>query len=203
MTIKIHRGDLPSDFVVGKAIAVDTETMGLHFGRDRLCLVQVSTGDGRADLIQIVNESDDAPNLKRVLADPDIVKIFHFARFDMAALKKRFDVMAKPVYCTKIASFLARTYTNQHGLKALVQEFMDISLEKHKQSSDWGNPELSKEQCVYAAGDVLHLHELRHCLDMILKREERLELAQNCFEFLPVRVMLDLKGWAACDIFSH
>ena len=203
MTIRLHRGDLPDLSRYKDSVAIDTETMGLHPHRDRLCVVQMSNGDGSADVIQIPKDHGDAPNLKALLADPKITKIFHFARFDLAALYNAFGVMAQPVYCTKIASRLTRTYTDRHGLKDLVREVLNIDLSKQQQSSDWGSPNLSEAQLAYAASDVLHLHGLRERLDTMLAREGRSELAQACFSFLPTRARLDLDGWEAEDIFAH
>ncbi len=204
MTIRLHRGDLPDlSHYQGRAVAIDTETMGLDPHRDRLCVVQLSPGDGSADVVQIPAGAADAPNLKRLLADPTILKIFHFARFDLAALYQAFGVMPSPVYCTKIASRLTRTYTDRHGLKDLVREVLNIDLSKQQQSSDWGSTTLSEAQLAYAASDVLHLHGLRERLDIMLAREGRTQLAQACFDFLPTRAKLDLGGWEAEDIFAH
>ena len=207
MTVRLHRGDLPDLTRYSGAVAIDTETMGLHPHRDRLCVVQLSNGDGSADVVQIPKDHGkgptDAPNLKALLADPKIAKIFHFARFDLAALYNAFGVMAQPVYCTKIASRLSRTYTDRHGLKDLVREVLNIDLSKQQQSSDWGSLALSEAQLAYAASDVLHLHALRERLDAMLVREGRAELAQACFDFLPTRAKLDLSGWEAEDIFAH
>ena len=203
MTIRLHRGDLPDLSRYKDSVAIDTETMGLNPHRDRLCVVQMSNGDGTADVIQIPKDRSDAPNLKALLANPGIIKIFHFARFDLAALYNAFGVMPQPVYCTKIASRLTRTYTDRHGLKDLVRELHNIDLSKQQQSSDWGSPGLSEAQLAYAASDVLHLHGLRERLDAMLAREGRTELAQACFEFLPTRARLDLGGWEAEDIFAH
>jgi ribonuclease D len=203
MTIRLHRGDLPDLSRYKDSVAIDTETMGLHPHRDRLCVVQMSNGDGSADVIQIPKDHSDAPNLKALLANPDITKIFHFARFDLAALYNAFGVMPQPVYCTKIASRLTRTYTDRHGLKDLVREVLNIDLSKQQQSSDWGAPGLSEAQLAYAASDVLHLHGLRERLDTMLAREGRTELAKACFEFLPTRAKLDLDGWDTEDIFAH
>lgn len=205
MTIRLHRGDLPHQDLArytGSA-AIDTETMGLKPHRDRLCVVQMSPGDGSADVIQIARGQREAPNLIKILKDPAIVKIFHFARFDLAALYNAFGVMPRPVYCTKIASRLIRTYTDRHGLKDLVRELLNIDLSKQQQSSDWGSPTLSDAQLAYAASDVLHLHALRDKLETTLAREDRSALAQACFEFLPSRAMLDLSGWETEDIFAH
>jgi ribonuclease D len=203
MTIRLHRGDLPDLARYTDTVAIDTETMGLHPHRDRLCVVQLSPGDGSADVVQIPNDHTDAPNLKALLADPKITKIFHFARFDLAALYNAFGVMPQPVYCTKIASRLCRTYTDRHGLKDLVREVLNIDLSKQQQSSDWGSQTLSEAQLAYAASDVLHLHGLRERLDAMLAREGRTELAQACFKFLPTRAKLDLQGWHTEDIFAH
>lgn len=203
MTVRLHRGDLPDLSRYGREVAIDTETMGLDPRRDRLCVVQLSPGDGSADVVQIPRDAKDAPNLKRLLADPHILKIFHFARFDLAALYNALGVMPEPVYCTKIASRLTRTYTDKHGLKDLVRELLGIELSKQQQSSDWGAEVLSEAQLAYAASDVLHLHALKEKLDVLLAREDRQKLAEACFRFLPDRARLDLQGWAAEDIFSH
>jgi len=204
MTIRLHRGDLPdlSHYDVG-AVAIDTETMGLEPHRDRLCVVQLSPGDGSADVVQIAAGSHSAPNLMKLLAEPSILKIFHFARFDLAALRIGLGVMPAPVYCTKIASRLARTYTDKHGLKDLVREILGIELSKQQQLSDWGGEALSDAQVAYAASDVLHLHALREKLDAMLAREGRTEMAAACFRFLPERARLDLAGWSGEDIFAH
>src|SRR5262249_33681368 len=203
MTIRVHRGDLPdlSHYQV-PAVAIDTETMGLDPHRDRLCVVQLSPGDGSADVIQIPPGGAAAPNLTKLLLDAAILKIFHFGRFDLAALQRGFGVMAGPVYCTKIASRLARTYTDKHGLKDIVKEVLGVDLSKQQQLSDWGAQTLTDAQVAYAASDVLHLHALREKLDAMLAREGRSELAQACFRFLPDRVRLDLAGWATEDIFA-
>ena len=203
MTIRLHRGDLPDISRYRGAVAIDTETMGLDVTRDRLCVVQLSPGDGSADVVQIPPRGADAPNLKRLLADKALLKIFHFARFDLAVLYKTFGLMPEPVYCTKIASRLARTYTDKHGLKDLVREVLGQELSKQQQSSDWGAPELSEAQVAYAAADVVHLHALKQRLDVMLAREGREQLAQTCFRFLPDRVRLDLAGFAGEDIFAH
>ncbi len=200
---RIFDGDLPDDFECGQSVAIDTETMGLHLQRDRLCLVQLSTGDGTAILVRIGKGQADAPNLARMLADPGILKIFHFGRFDIAVLNAAFGVMARPVYCTKIASKLARTYTDQHGLKVLTKELLGIEIEKEQQSSDWGAASLTDAQVRYAANDVIHLHRLQVVLDAMLAREQRKELADACFAFLPERVRLDMAGWTGRDIFAH
>jgi ribonuclease D len=203
MTIRLHRGDLPNLNGYSGSVAIDTETMGLDPRRDRLCVVQLSPGDGSADVVQIAAGQKDAPNLKRLLADPAVLKIFHFARFDIATLFKAFGVMPTPVYCTKIASRLARTYTDKHGLKDLVRELTGTDLSKQQQTSDWGAEQLTDAQIAYAASDVLHLHALKAKLDAMLAREGRTELAAACFRFLPDRARLDLSGWAAEDIFAH
>jgi ribonuclease D len=204
MTIRVHRGDLPDlSHYRGGAVAIDTETMGLDPSRDRLCVVQLSPGDGTADVVQIPAGANEAPNLTNLLADGSILKIFHFARFDLGALQKRLAVMPTPVYCTKIASRLARTYTDKHGLKDLVREVLGIEVSKQQQSSDWGADALTDAQVAYAASDVLHLHALKERLDAMLAREGRTDLAAACFRFLPDRVRLDLAGWAAEDIFAH
>ena len=203
MTIRLHRGDLPDLARYGDSVAIDTETMGLNPLRDRLCVVQLSSGDGSADVVQIPKDNADAPNLKALLADPTITKIFHFAHFDLAVLFQTFGVMPQPVYCTKTASRLTRTYTDRHGLKDLVRELLNIDLSKQQQSSDWGSQQLSEAQLAYAASDVLHLHALRERLDTMLAREGRTELAQACFDFLPTRAKLDLQGWELEDIFAH
>lgn len=203
MSIRLHRGDLPDLTRYTDSVAIDTETMGLHPHRDRLCVVQLSNGDGTADVVQIPKGHGDAPNLKALLVNPKVTKIFHFARFDLAALTNAFGVMPQPVYCTKIASRLTRTYTDRHGLKDLVRELLNFDLSKQQQSSDWGAQTLSEAQLAYAASDVLHLHGLRERLDVMLAREGRLGLAQACFEFLPTRARLDLQGWDTEDIFAH
>jgi ribonuclease D len=203
MTIRLHRGDLPDLSRYTGAVAIDTETMGLDPHRDRLCVVQLSPGDGSADVVQIAAGAKDAPNLKKLLTDPGKLKIFHFARFDVAVLYNAFGVMPGPLFCTKIASRLGRTYTDKHGLKDVTRELLGIELSKQQQSSDWGAATLTDAQVAYAASDVLHLHALREKLDELLARENRGELAKACFEFLPTRARLDLAGWAAEDIFSH
>jgi ribonuclease D len=203
MTIRLHRGDLPNLSAYKEAVAIDTETMGLDTNRDRLCVVQLSPGDGSADVVQIALGQNRAPNIEKLLGDQSVLKIFHYARFDLGALAKAFGVMAGPVYCTKIASRLARTYTDKHGLKDLAREVLGIDLSKHQQLSDWGADELTDAQVAYAATDVVHLHALKEKLDAMLARENRTELAAACFGFLPGRVRLDLAGWAAEDIFSH
>ena len=202
MSIQLHKRDLPDGLDLGPSVAIDTETMGLNLARDRLCLVQLSEGDGTAVLVQFSGRYD-APELKRLLADESILKLFHFGRFDMAVLKHFLGVMPRPVYCTKVASRLARTFTDRHGLKDLCKELLGIELSKQQQSSDWGAAELTQEQLSYAASDVLHLHALREKLDAMLKREGRDSLARACFEFLPARAELDLRGWSEIDPFAH
>ena len=203
MTVHLHRGDLPADFQPGTAIAVDTETLGLNPHRDRLCVVQISRGDGTADVVQIAAGQSEAPVLGRVLADPAVTKIFHFARFDLAVLSLRLGVMPNPVYCTKIASKLVRTYTDRHGLKDLSRELLGVDMSKAQQSSDWAAETLTQAQLDYAASDVLHLHALKAKLDTMLAREGRTDLAASCFAFLPTRARLDLAGWPETDIFAH
>jgi len=203
MTVRLHRGDLPDLTRYTGAVAIDTETMGLNPHRDRLCVVQLSPGDGSADVVQIPKGHTDAPNLKALLANPAVTKIFHFARFDVAVLYQTFGVMTGPIYCTKIASRLIRTYTDRHGLKDLVREVLNVDLSKQQQSSDWGSDSLTEPQLAYAASDVLHLHALRERLDAMLVREGRTQLAKACFDFLPTRALLDLQGWAEEDIFAH
>src|SRR5476651_1683348 len=203
MTVRLHRGDLPDLARYRDSVAIDTETMGLHPHRDRLCVVQLSNGDGSADVVQIPKDHTNAPNLKALLANPKVTKIFHFARFDLAALYNAFGVMPQPVYCTKIASKLVRTYTDRHGLKDLVRELLNVDLSKEQQSSDWGARELSEKQLAYAANDVAYLHQLKTALDAMLAREGRTQLAKACFDFLPSRAALDLAGWEEVDIFAH
>lgn len=203
MTIRFHRGDLPDGYDAGASIAIDTETLGLNPHRDRLCVVQLSRGDGSADVVQIPKGAERPKNLVRLLEDPAVLKLFHFARFDIAVLRQAFGVVTTPVYCTKIASKLTRTYTDRHGLKDLVRELLGIELSKQQQSSDWGADTLSDAQLAYAASDVLHLHALHAKLEMMLAREGRTHLAKACFGFLPYRAELDLAGWAENDIFAH
>ena len=203
MSYQLHRGDLPEELLLGDAVAIDTEAMGLNPHRDRLCLVQLSRGNGDAHLVQFAPGCYDAPNLRRLLADPGIVKLFHFARFDVAMLYQYLGVMARPLYCTKIASRLVRTFTDRHGLRDLCKDLLGVDLKKEQQSSDWGAATLSEEQLRYAASDVLHLHALRARLDEMLAREGRTELARSCFDFLPARALLDLEGWPEQDIFAH
>jgi ribonuclease D len=202
-SIELHEGDIPSGVSFGDSVAVDTETQGLDLGRDRLCVVQLSEGDGVCHLVQIRAGEYDAPNLKALMADTAVTKIFHFARFDLAILKRYLDVTVSPIFCTKIASKLVRTYTDRHGLKDVTRELLNIELSKEQQSSDWAANELSKDQLKYAASDVLNLHDIRDKLQAMLIREGRLELAQACFDFLPTRAHLDLNGWDDVDIFAH
>jgi ribonuclease D len=203
MATRLHRGDLPDLSRYGREVAIDTETMGLEPHRDRLCVVQLSPGDGSADVVQIPRDATDAPNLVKLLTDPNVTKIFHYARFDMAVLKNRFGIVTGPVYCTKIASKLVRTYTDRHGLKDLARELLGIDMSKQQQSSDWGAEKISDAQIDYAASDVLYLHDLKRHLDRMLQREGRSELAAQCFRFLPTRIDLDLMGWSETDIFAH
>ena len=203
MTNRVYHGDLPDDLDLGPFVAIDCETMGLNPHRDRLCVVQLSGGDGNAHLIQIAKDQKIAPNLCRLLKDPNVLKLFHFGRFDIAAMYHAFGALAAPVYCTKIASRLIRTYTDRHGLKNILQEFLEIDISKQQQSSDWGAKKLSKAQIDYAASDVLYLNELREALNERLTREGRMQLAQSCFDFLPARAKLDLAGWPDTDIFAH
>ena len=199
----LHKGDLPDTLDFGPIVAIDCETMGLNLYRDRLCLVQLSGGDGIAHMVQITEGQDSAPNLCKLLANEKILKVFHFGRFDIAVLLKTFGILTGPVYCTKIASKLIRTYTDRHGLKNLLQELLDTDISKQQQSSDWGSESLTDAQLEYAASDVLYLHSLKKELDLRLKREGRLDLAKSCFDFLPTRAMLDLAGWPETDIFAH
>lgn len=203
MAIEVHYGDLPANIDFGKSVAVDSETLGLNPHRDRLCVVQLSSGDGNAHLVHFNEPIYDAPNLKKLFADPSVEKLFHYARFDVAVIRKYLGVECTPVYCTKIASKLVRTYTDRHGLKALCQELLNIDLSKAQQSSDWGKKKLSIDQVNYAASDVLYLHQLQAILNDMLVRENRKEIAQACFDFLPTRATLDLNGWPEVDIFSH
>lgn len=203
MTIRQHKGDLPDLSNYYDSVAIDTETLGLNPLRDRLCVIQLSPGDGTADVVQIEKGQKSAPNIEKLLADPAVTKIFHFARFDLAVLYHSFGVMAEPTYCTKIASKLTRTYTDRHGLKDLVRELTGSDISKQQQSSDWAAEQLTKAQMDYAASDVLYLHELRAKLDQRLEREERTELAAAAFKFLPTRSKLDLAGWSETDIFAH
>lgn len=203
MAIELHQGDLPTGLDFGSSVAIDTETLGLNPLRDRLCLVQLSAGDGNAHLVQVAKGAKDAPNLKKLLGDANVLKLFHFARFDIAVLYHTFSVMPEPLYCTKVASRLVRTFTDRHGLKDLCKELLGVDLSKQQQSSDWGAEQLTPEQLEYAASDVLHLHGLKEKLDAMLARENRTELAAACYRFLPVRAKLDLEGWADEDLFSH
>ena len=203
MAVKVYKGDLPSDLDLGPVVAIDTETLGLKPQRDKLCLVQLSSGDGNAHLVQLDRETYEAPRLKAMLEDQAVIKIFHYARFDVAVLKHYLGVDVSPLYCTKIASRLVRTYTDRHGLKDLVRELLGIEMNKQQQSSDWGQAILTDAQKQYAAFDVLYLHELKSRLDMMLARENRTELAKACFSFLPVRAELDLAGWDEEDVFAH
>ena len=203
MAITLYKGDLPEGLDLGSEVAIDCETMGLNPHRDRLCLVQMSGGDGNAHLVQVAKGQTEAPNLCKMLTDPTVIKLFHFGRFDIAALFYTFGVVTSPVYCTKIASRLVRTYTDRHGLKALLQELLQIDISKYQQSSDWGAADLTEAQLEYAASDVLHLHQLRDKLNEMLIREGRQEIAQSCFDFLPVRAQLDLIGYPETDIFAH
>jgi ribonuclease D len=203
MANHLHKGDLPDGLDLGPIVAIDCETMGLHPYRDRLCVVQLSGGDGHAHVVQIAKGQTEAPNLERLLADPAVLKLFHFGRFDIAAMYHAFGTLAAPVYCTKIASRLVRTYTDRHGLKALTQELLGVDISKQQQSSDWGAERLTDAQLEYAASDVLYLHALRDVLNGMLAREGRSDLAQSCFDFLPTRAQLDLAGWPETDIFAH
>lgn len=203
MTNHVYKGDLPDDLDLGPIVAIDCETMGLNPKRDRLCVVQLSSGDGNAHLVQVAKGQTSAPNLCRILEDPNVLKLFHFGRFDIAAMFEAFGALTAPVYCTKIASRLIRTYTDRHGLKNLLQELLAIDISKQQQSSDWGAKRLSKAQIEYAASDVLYLHQLRESLNQMLIREGRMEVAQSCFDFLPTRAQLDLAGWPDTDIFAH
>ena len=203
MSIQLHKGDIPANIDFGDSVAVDTEAMGLNNLRDRLCLVQLSGGDGTAHLVQIKQGEYDAPNLKKLLADPKVTKLFHYARFDYAIIKHYLGVECTPLYCTKIASSLCRTYTDRHGLRELCRELLGVDLNKQQQSSDWGADELSEDQLMYAANDVFYLHRLREMLDTMLEREGRKDLAQQVMDFIPTRADLDLMGWIEKDIFAH
>lgn len=203
MTNYLYQNDLPDGLDLGPMVAIDCETMGLNPHRDRLCVVQLSGGDGHAHIVQIAKDQTAAPNLCKLLEDPDVLKLFHYGRFDIAAMYNAFGALTAPVYCTKIASKLVRTYTDRHGLKNLLQELIQQDISKQQQSSDWGAPELTKAQLDYAASDVLYLHKLKAELDRMLQREGRSEVAQACFDFLPTRAKLDLAGWPDVDIFSH
>ncbi|MBW8733867.1 MAG: ribonuclease D [Asticcacaulis sp.] len=203
MTVYYHEGDLPDGLDLGAVVAIDSETMGLHFRRDGLCVVQLSSGDGNAHVVRLDRQTYHCPNLKRLLTDTAVLKLFHYGRFDIGMFLLHLGVETTPVYCTKIASKLARTYTDRHGLKDLVRELVNVDLSKAQQSSDWGAGTLSQEQLTYAASDVLYLHACRDRLNAMLEREGRMTLAQGCFDFLPHRVKLDLAGWEDCDIFAH
>jgi ribonuclease D len=203
MKIRLHKGDLPDGLELGPTVAVDTETLGLNPVRDRLCLIQLSAGDGSAHLVQFARDQYEAKNLKRMLSNPNVLKLYHFARFDLATIRRYLGILAGPVYCTRTASKIARTYTDKHGLKDLVKELLDVDLSKQQQSSDWGAANLSEQQLAYAANDVAYLHRLKDALDAMLEREGRKKLAQACFDFLPARAELDLAGWAEGDIFAH
>ncbi|MBP1805225.1 ribonuclease D [Rubellimicrobium aerolatum] len=203
MANHLYQGDLPDGLDLGPVVAIDCETMGLIPGRDRLCLVQMSGGDGNCHLVQVAPGQTEAPNLCRMLADPEVLKLFHFGRFDIAVLEHTFGTQTRPVYCTKIASKLVRTFTDRHGLKYLLQDLLGVDISKQQQQSDWGAEALSPAQLDYAASDVLHLHRLRDALDVLLAREGRTEIARACFEFLPTRARLDLAGWPEVDIFAH
>jgi len=203
MTNHLHKGDLPEGLDLGSVVAIDSETMGLHPHRDGLCVVQLSSGDGAAHVVQLDRKTYAAPRLIALLQDPKVLKVFHFARFDVAAFQKWLKVETTPIYCTKIASKLCRTYTDRHGLKDITRELLSVDMSKQQQSSDWGAEKLSKAQIDYAASDVLHLHALREKLDLMLEREGRAEFAQKCFDFLPTRAALDLEGWPDTDIFAH
>ncbi len=203
MAITYHRGDLPPGLSFGDCVAIDSETMGLHLERDRLCVVQLSAGDGSAHLVHFPDRDYQAPNLRRLLSDSAVLKLFHFARFDLAMIQRHFGIVCAPVYCTKLASRLVRTNTDRHSLKDLCGELLGIELSKQQQSSDWGAEQLTPQQMEYAAADVLHLHALRRRLDALLDREQRRPLAEACFSFLPIRAALDLAGWADEDIFAH
>lgn len=203
MTIYLHQNDLPDGLDLGPVVAIDSETMGLIPHRDRLCLVQLSSGDGDAHLVQISQDQTTAPNMVAMLTDPDVLKLFHFGRFDIAVLLHRFGAVTAPVYCTKIASKLVRTYTDRHGLKNLLQELLSVDISKQQQSSDWGAATLTEAQKTYAASDVLYLHQLMDALNLRLQREGRMQMAQACFDFLPTRAALDLAGWPETDIFAH
>ncbi|HEU0117193.1 MAG TPA: ribonuclease D [Alphaproteobacteria bacterium] len=203
MTITLHKNDLPANIDFGTSVAVDTESMGLNWERDRLCLVQLSSGDGNAHLVQLAAGKYDAPNLKKLMADPKVTKLFHYARADIVTIKYYLGVMPKPLYCTKIASVLARTFSDRHGLKDLTKDLISLDLSKEQQTSDWGAATLTQDQMNYAASDVLHLHKLKARLDEMLARENRTELAKQVMEFLPVRAELDIAGWRDIDVFSH
>ncbi|KEJ90714.1 ribonuclease D [Sulfitobacter donghicola] len=203
MTNTVYQNDLPDGLDLGPVVAIDCETMGLHPHRDRLCVVQLSSGDGNAHLVQVARGQTEAPNLCKLLEDPEVLKLFHYGRFDIAAMLNAFGAVTAPVYCTKIASRLIRTYTDRHGLAKLLQELLSVDISKQQQSSDWGAEKLTKAQIDYAASDVLYLHRLRDALNVMLEREGRMEMAQACYDFLPMRAQLDLAGWPDSDIFAH
>lgn len=203
MANHLYQNDLPDDLDLGSIVAIDCETMGLNPHRDRLCLIQMSSGDGECHLVQVAKGQSEAPNLCKMLADPNVLKLFHFGRFDIAAMQNAFGTLASPVYCTKIASKLVRTFTDRHGLKTLLQDMVSVDISKHQQQSDWGAKTLTEAQLNYAASDVLYLHQLKDAFDIMLAREGRAEMAQACFDFLPMRAKLDLAGWPETDIFSH
>ena len=203
MANHLYQNDLPDGLDLGPIVAIDCETMGLNPHRDRLCLIQMSGGDGDCHLVQVAKGQTSAPNLSKMLADPDVIKLFHFGRFDIAAMYNAFGTLAEPVYCTKIAAKLVRTFTDRHGLKTLLQDMLGVDISKHQQQSDWGAQDLSAAQLDYAASDVLYLHKLKEAFDILLAREDRTEIAQACFDFLPTRAKLDLAGWPETDIFSH
>ncbi len=203
MSVTVHSFDIPEGLAFGNSLAVDTETLGLNLTRDRLCVVQLSSGDGTAHLVHFPEPRYDAPNLKKLLGDPGVTKIFHFARFDLAVLRRDLGLTCRPVYCTKVASKLVRTFTDRHGLRDLCRDILGVEVSKQQQSSDWGAAELNDAQVAYAASDVLHLHALREHLDAMLRRDDRTALAQACFDFLPWRAELDLAGWPDVDVFAH
>jgi ribonuclease D len=203
MSNHLYQNDLPADLDLGPIVAIDCETMGLNPHRDRLCLIQMSGGDGECHLVQVAKGQTKAPNLCKMLADPNVLKLFHFGRFDIAAMENAFGTLTAPVYCTKIASKLVRTFTDRHGLKTLLQDMVGVDISKHQQQSDWGAENLTEAQLTYAASDVLYLHQLKDAFDVMLAREGRTEMAQACFDFLPMRAKLDLAGWPEMDIFSH
>lgn len=203
MANHLYQNDLPDGLDLGPVVAIDCETMGLNPHRDRLCLIQMSGGDGDCHLVQVTQGQTEAPNLCKMLENPDVLKLFHFGRFDIAALLNAFGALTKPVYCTKIASKLVRTYTDRHGLKVLLQDMIGVDISKHQQQSDWGAPGLTDAQLDYAASDVLYLHQLKEKFDILLAREGRTEIAQSCFDFLPTRAKLDLAGWPDIDVFAH
>ena len=203
MVVRLHDGDLPAGYDPGKSIAIDTETLGLRRGRDRLCLVQFSTGDGNADLVRVAPGQTEAPHISAILSNPDVLKIFHFARFDVAVLYEAFNVVTAPIYCTKIASVFARTFTSSHSLRDLCRDLLGVKINKQEQCSDWGAADLTDAQLEYAASDVLHLHKLREILDTALAREGRREYAARCFEFVPWRAQIDLAGWDNVDLFAY